>query len=124
VVDVRDPRTRQRLTNDSLAQYTPAWSPNGKRIAFAGRPKNGNYHIYVMNADGTNVRRLTPNDGAHDLSPAWSSDGSMIAFASDRGRSGGKYEIYAMTSEGTGMRRLTNVTALGYDAALEPSWQP
>lgn len=65
------------------------------RIAFAGE-RDGNAEIYVMNADGTGVERLT-NDPGDDGFPAWSPDGTEIAFASDRN---GGFEIYVMNAEG------------------------
>jgi Tol biopolymer transport system component len=56
----------------------PAWSPDGKRIAFASN-RDGAYEIYVMNADGGNRRRLTrtPRRKSSD-SPDWSPDGRRI----------------------------------------------
>ncbi|MBI4563972.1 MAG: PD40 domain-containing protein [Planctomycetes bacterium] len=48
----------------------PCWSPDGRRIAFASA-KDGSTNIYVMDADGTNVTRLTEEGG---WSPSWSSD--------------------------------------------------
>ncbi|MGB9723151.1 MAG: TolB family protein, partial [Chloroflexia bacterium] len=72
--------------------------------------------IYVMNADGSGVTRLT-NHPAGDKHPAWSPDGKKIAFQSER--SGGT-DIYVMNADGSGVTRLTNHPA--YDG--EPSWSP
>jgi len=47
----------------------PSWSPDGKRIAFESN-RDGNWEIYVMNANGRNQRRLT-NNPALDFSPVW-----------------------------------------------------
>ena len=85
------------------------------RIAFAS-DRDGNWEIYVMNADGTAQTRLT-NDAADDQNPAWSPDGSKIAFQSDRYGSG--YRIYVMNADGTAQTRLTGV---GYDE--NPAWSP
>ena len=71
-----------RLTNTFAADYRPAWSPDGARIAFVST-RDGNPEIYVMNADGTSPVRLTSYAG-YDADPAWSPDGSRIAFSSDR----------------------------------------
>ena len=79
-----------RLTDNDAADWDPAWSPDGQRIAFYSDRDDGNnrsdgdYDIYVMNADGSGVARLTDN-GASDL--AWSPDGERIAFYSDRDES-------------------------------------
>ena len=62
--------------------YWPAWSPDGKRIAFTSN-RDGNYEIYVMNADGTGLRNLTQPPGAGQLR-AWSPDGKRLAFISNR----------------------------------------
>ena len=60
----------------------PSFSGDGKQIVFrSGR--NGNLDLYLMNADGSNVRRLT-NDGANDLFPVFSPTANQIAFASNR----------------------------------------
>ena len=101
--------------------FDPAWSPDGSRIAFTSNRDGGNsnYEIYVMNADGTNHRRLTfsdPADPAWDHEPVWSPDGTRIAFSSNRD---GNYEIYVMNADGTGQTNLTN--SPGNDD--QPSWQ-
>ena len=73
------------------------------KIAFAS-VRDGNGEIYVMNADGKEVTRLT-NNTAHDMEPAFSPDGSKIAFTSVRD---GNSDIYVMNADGTGVTRLTN----------------
>src|SRR5712692_8803697 len=62
---------------------TPSWSPDGKALVFTGYD-GGISDLFVVNADGTNLRRLT-NDRYADLQPSWSPDGKTIAFATDRG---------------------------------------
>ncbi len=87
---------------------------NGK-IAFTS-DRDGNTEIYVMNADGTGVTRLTNNALADD-EPAWSPDGTRIAFRSQRD---GNTEIYAMNADGTGQTNLTNNAAEDWS----PAWSP
>ncbi|WP_306601176.1 hypothetical protein [Geothrix sp. 21YS21S-2] len=59
---------------------TPAWSPDGTRIAFTSY-RAGSPALWVMNADGTQARQLTPTDTSHsDYFPTWSPDGTLIAF--------------------------------------------
>lgn len=93
-----------------------AWSPDGSRIAFTSW-RDGNAEIYIMNANGSGVVRLTRND-ALDMEPAWSPDGSTIAFCSDRGSSEGVFDIYLMSAlDGAG---IVNVASAGCD----PVWSP
>ncbi len=80
----------------------PAWSPDGTRIAFQSK-RDGNQEIYVINADGTGLRRLTDHP-AVDGRPAWSPDSQWIAFESERD---GKLDIYIMRADGTDVRRVT-----------------
>ena len=54
--------TPRALTNNPTNDFAPAWSPNGRRIAFTSR-RSGNYDLYVINANGSGVRRLTTDPG-------------------------------------------------------------
>lgn len=106
------------LTNRPLAfDAHPAWSPDGSRIAFESTV-DGRRAIWVMQADGQGLRRLTDLTGpAMETAPAWSPRGDRIAYASDRD---GNPEIYVVGVDGTGNRRLTDNPA--GDAV--PSWSP
>jgi TolB protein len=73
-----DGSNKKKLTKG----VSPCWSPDGQKIAFAAE-KNGNWDIYYMNADGTDITQLTTHP-AEDVYPSWSPDGSMIAFNSNR----------------------------------------
>ena len=96
----------------------PVFSPDGTRIAFMSN-RDGNPEIYVMNRDGSNVRRLT-NHPAGDGSPTWSPTGTQIAFTSDRTGTG-RPQIYVINSaDGSNLRRLT--TNESY--ADRPTWSP
>ncbi len=80
----RDGSTPVNLTNDSAFDGYPAWSPDGSRIVFASNRSGkttGNFHIYIMNADGSGVVRILENDAmVEDARPQWSPDGSRILF--------------------------------------------
>ena len=112
-VDGSQPHT---LTNRPLAfDANPAWSPDGARIAFESTVE-GKRAVWVMQADGQGLRRLTDGSGA-DTSPAWSPDGARIAFSSDRD---GNEEIYVVGVDGQGVRRITDNPA----GDAYPSWSP
>lgn len=74
----------EQLTTDMFA-IAPAWSPDGTMIAFGsaaslpGWLAGGDGHIYVMNADGTDLRPVTSGPG-NRAQPSWSPDGRRIAF--------------------------------------------
>ena len=93
---------------------TPAWSPDGSRIAFSStRDGLSDTELYVMNADGSNQTRLTDNT-ADDRNPTWSPDSQRIAF--DRNATA-DIGINIINRDGT---NLVNVT---HDA-FDPSWSP
>ena len=92
----------------------PGLAARGGRIVFRSH-RDGNPEIYVMNADGSDVTRLT-DDGAYDWLPSWSPDGQRIAFGSRRS---GNSEIYVMNADGSGVTRLTYS-----EASWGPSWSP
>src|SRR6266511_4325222 len=67
----------RQLTTTQAANLRPVLSPDGKRIAFQSN-RDGPYHIYLMDADGGNGRRLTNGD-VDDRHPSWSPDGKFLA---------------------------------------------
>jgi WD40 repeat protein len=87
----------------------------GQVIAFTSE-RDGNSEIYVMNADGSALQRLT-DDLAYDAWPTWSPDGSQIAFMSDRS---GNPDIYVMDADGSNLRQLTDHPAND----IWPEWSP
>jgi Tol biopolymer transport system component len=92
-------------------------APAVSRIAFAS-DRDGDFEIYVMNADGSGQTQLTYND-AFDGYPAWSPDRTKIAFQSDREWANGA--IYVMNADGTDQHSIT--TSPGYHEG-QPAWSP
>ncbi len=107
----------RRLTTSAFSESEPAYSPDGKRIAFVSL-RAGNEDVYVMKADGRAVRRLTSHP-APDGFPAWSPDGKRIAFVSRRT---GNFKVFAMSADGSDERQLTRTANWVADAA--PAWSP
>jgi Tol biopolymer transport system component len=105
----RDGKGLTRKTTEFSLDDHPTWSPDGKHIAFistrrpADRPGRAWNGLYVMNANGTDVRRLSGT--AADYSPVWSPQGDLIAFASGSGDTGGA-DLYVIHPDGTGRRKV------------------
>ena len=93
----------------------PAWSPDGLRIAFDSLTQGEGHDIFVMEADGSELTKVT-DTGIIKAGPTWSPDGSKIAFAMVSGT--GSYDIFVMNSDGSDIQQLT--TENGFD----PSWSP
>ncbi|MCG3770946.1 MAG: Dipeptidyl-peptidase 5 [Nitrosomonadaceae bacterium] len=105
------------FSNDNV-DTEPAWSPDGTKIAFvSGGRVDLNTHIYVVNADGMDLTRLTvsfPVASGPNNSPSWSPDGTTIAFEF-RG------DILVMNADGT---NLTQLTQAPESDGSSPSWSP
>jgi len=118
----------QRLTTGADKAWEPTWSPDRSKILVAARLHGGGQadeEVYVMDADGANMRRLThtPGEGTSSRSADWSPDGQRIVFMSNRGGSDlgwDGYDLYVMNADGSNLRRLTR--AHGWDAT--PAWSP
>ncbi len=106
--------TRPADGNATDHNFLPAFSPDGQQIAFMSN-RDGNPDLYVVNVDGTEMRRLT-NHPMIDTSPTWSPNGLQIAFTSDRT---GSPQIFVIGADGTGLRRLTYETYCD-----RPTWSP
>jgi Tol biopolymer transport system component len=98
----------EQLTKGTSTSEAPAFSPDGKRIAFA-RLGAG---IFSMNVDGSGLRALSTN--GRDSYPAWSPDGRQIAFI--RPLASG-WKVHVMSASGAGQRQLRQAPPAG-----RPSW--
>ena len=111
-------RTHAYEGTDFERPADPAWSPDGRRIAFSAI-RDGNADIWLIDVDGSNLRPLTHNS-KEDQQPTWSPDGQHIAFTSDRD---GNVDIWLMDMDGEEKRNLTNYSKR--DAYHRtPTWSP
>jgi Tol biopolymer transport system component len=118
---------RSPLAGNDLFRAVPAWSPDGRKLAFAIQLRRSaglcdragacNDEIFVMNADGSGLRRLTRN-AVPDGHAAWSPDGRKIAFLSWRDGTGA--DVFVMNADGSDQRNLTRKP--GNEGG--PAWSP
>jgi Tol biopolymer transport system component len=97
----------------------PRWSPDGGRVAFKSN-RGGSYNLYVMDADGRNIVRLTEH-GGNDHDPTWLPDGESMVFTSDRDRGVGRNDLYRLwLADG----RVDRLTVYFEGRAIMPSVSP
>jgi TolB protein len=113
--DGEDLKVVAATANKLSHEEWPAWSPDGKRLAFTST-RDGNQELYVALADGSERKRLT-SDPAIDAHPSWSPDGKRIAFATSRW---GDLELAVVQADGSDLVRLTE--SRGLDDY--PAWSP
>jgi len=101
---------QKRLTNNGLADTQPAWSPNGRKIAWLAY-RGGGYGLFTMNANGDNTTRIF---NGKDSYPTWSPDGKKIAFSTNG-------DLFIVNADGSGQAtQLTNKPGLD----TFPDWSP
>jgi hypothetical protein len=111
------PESLYAVLADSAANIEPAASPDRTRIAFSSnRAGGGEYDLYVMDADGSRVRRLTSEPGA-DGSPAWTPDGTKLVFTSARS---GVPQIYLTPADSGEALALTGSPGGNQSPAISP----
>ena len=125
VFSVRPDGTDVTLLTDSKGlSGEPAWSPDGLSIAMEadrGDPAH-QQGIYVMDVDGTNLRRVTiPSAGFHDGKPRFSPDGKHLVFTRFRGKDlAEKAAVFTVSPDGTHLRRLTTFAIHADDLDWSP----
>lgn len=105
----------RRVTHSGRHDTQPAWSPDGKRIAFISVPAgtSGNYLLQTIRADGSGLRTLSSNVTEMQF-PTWSPDGKSIAYQSRNGF----YQQIAIISAGGGAAKWVD----GTEGGIQPAW--
>ena len=108
------------LLTDMLWPSAPRWSPDGKQIVFDRRvimQHTQRSHLFIMNADGTNVRQLTEPHNGRDIHPSFSPDGKSILFSrytfQDK-----KHSINVLSLESGVIKQISDL------GANKPDWSP
>jgi eukaryotic-like serine/threonine-protein kinase len=110
----RNPGAPFKLISSTRSDLAPAYSPDGKRIAFTST-RSGNYEIWLCNSDGSNAVSLTSLGGATG-GPRWSPDGKSLIF--HIAEAGKNSDIYVVSADGGAPRRLTT----GPASNIWPCW--
>ena len=91
-IDLATGRVDQLTSGRNHHDQHPKWSPDGTRISFVSS-RGGNFDLYVMNADGTNVTRVTDHP-ANDFDPIWMPNGQSMIFSSERDSRSDLYRVW------------------------------
>jgi Tol biopolymer transport system component len=119
VIEVEGSVATNLTADPRLDNWSPAWSPDGTRIAFASTRNGGPMSIWTMDVKGGSLARVTRTHGEY---PDWSPDGSRIVYAAPAGGgSNGPYDLWV--ADLMGAREAQRITSwAGTDFA--PAWSP
>jgi Tol biopolymer transport system component len=115
-LDLQSGRVTQLTSGRNHHDQHPKWSPDGRRISFVSS-RAGNFDLYVMDADGTNVTRLTDHP-ANDFDPIWMPDGQSLIFSSERDSRSDLYRVWLKD------RRVDRLTHHFVGRAIMPNVSP
>ena len=108
----------RQVTRGPGRNSTPSLSRDGKRIAFVSTRDGEKYQIYTMNADGSNVMRLTNDAAVGHYNPQFSHDGKRIVYYAEKGDT--KDQVWVMNADGSNKTLLT--ADIGHN--IFPGWSP
>jgi WD40-like Beta Propeller Repeat/Bacterial Ig-like domain (group 2) len=106
--------TLQPILTDSFDNIQPSLSPDRTRIVYSSN-RGGTYDLYLMDADGGNVRRLTTDPG-NEGDPVWTPDGSRIVYTS--APKGGQPQLHTLKPDGKPGQALTAPPGEHHSAAI------
>lgn len=107
----------RQLTTGDDSDVDPAWSPDGKQIAYTARA-NGNFDIWLIPAAGSTAPIQLTSKALNNKQPAWSPDGTKIAFISDRS---GTNDVWIMNADGSNAKRLTTLAGQENHPSFSPA---
>jgi hypothetical protein len=110
-----NPAEESRILSGAEFYLYLSWSPDGARLVYTS---GENFDLYVMNADGSDVQRLTDSYDAAEWNATWSPDGNQLAFSYSLNPE--NPEIYVMNADGSEQRPLISGTSID----LHPAWSP
>jgi Tol biopolymer transport system component len=117
----------ERLVTDEVAASWPVWSPDRTRLAFVdqGDGDSAENRLFVVNADGSDLRELASHFSTVGLWPAWSPDGTRIAFTSEEPFDGplGR-ALYSVRLVDLTTGEIANLTGAHLSFAAGPTWSP
>jgi TolB protein len=110
----RDGSALTRLTEHPESDFSPTWSPDGKRVLFSSR-RRGDADLFVLDLETSEITQLTRSK-RDEYDPAWSPDGQWIAFAVQIER---QSDVCVMPASGG---EAVNLTESPYANDFQPTW--
>jgi len=107
--------------------HYPKWSPDGTQIAFDGEPGGCLFEVYIIQADGSDMRKITEHPGGcgeYNKSPSWSPDGKQLVYSSTQRNPDPGVDIYIINVDGSGETALTHGKTDLHNGGFYPSWSP
>jgi TolB protein len=94
-----------QLTNRPGPDSGPGWSPDGNKIAFYSQINSKTWSLFIMNADGSNIKRITFDSNVNDNQPSWTPDGRIL-FAREYPLQNNKTEVWIVNPDGSDLNRI------------------